>query len=111
MIFEEILLGSYRGRLDIIADILHVVCQNAKKTQIMYQANLSYKVLQRYLRNIVTASLVDFETAEQCYVLTPKGQEFLEAYKEYTKTNKRIEKRLKDVNNKKKCLQELCSNG
>jgi predicted transcriptional regulator len=103
-------LGSYRRRLDIIADILQVVSQNAKKTQIMYQANLSYKVLQRYLRNITAASLIDYESIEQCYVLTPKGQEFLEAYKEYAKTNKSIEKRLNDVNNKKKCLEELCSN-
>jgi predicted transcriptional regulator len=101
-------LGSYRGRLDIIADILQVVSQNAKKTQIMYQANLNYKVLQRYLKNITAASLIDFEDAEQYYVLTQKGQEFLEAYKEYAKTNESIEKRLNDVNNKKKCLEELC---
>jgi predicted transcriptional regulator len=103
-------LASYRTRLDIIADILQVVSQNAKKTQIMYQANLSYKVLQRYLSNVTAASLVDFEDEAQCYVLTPKGQEFLEAYKEYDKTNKNIEKRLNDVNSKKKCLEELCSN-
>ena len=103
-------MGSYRTRLDIIADILQVVSQNAKKTQIMYQANLSYKVLQRYLSSVTAASLVDFENEEQCYVLTPKGQEFLEAYREYERTNRSIEKRLNDVNSKKKCLEELCSN-
>jgi predicted transcriptional regulator len=102
-------VGSYRGRLDIIADILQVVSQNAKKTQIMYQANLSYKVLQRYLREVTMASLIEFETAEQCYVLTSKGQDFLEEYKDYAKTNKSIEKRLNDVDNKKKSLEELCS--
>lgn len=101
-------MGSYRGRLDIIADILQVVSQNAKKTQIMYQANLNYKVLQRYLKNITSASLIDFEDTEQCYVLTTKGQEFLEAYKEYAKTNESIAKRLNDANIKKKCLEELC---
>ena len=110
VIFEEINLGNYRGRLDIIADVLQVVSQNAKKTQIMYQANLSYKVLQRYLRNISAASLIAFVLEEQCYVLTSKGQEFLEAYKDYAKTNKSIEKRLNDVDNKKKSLEELCSN-
>jgi predicted transcriptional regulator len=103
-------LGNYRGKLDIIADILQVASQNAKKTQIMYQANLSYKVLKRYLREITEASLVSFETVDQCYVLTPKGQEFLEAYKDYTKSNKSIEKRLLDVDNKKKTLEDLCSN-
>jgi len=103
-------VGNYRSRLDIIADMLQVASQNAKKTQIMYQANLSYKVLQRYLKDITAASLISFETAEQCYVLTQKGQEFLDAYKDYAKTNKSIEKRLNDVDNKKKSLEELCSN-
>ena len=102
-------MGSYRNRLDIIADILQVVSQNAKKTQIMYQANLSYKVLQRYLREVTMASLIEFETTEKCYVLTSKGQDFLEAYKDYAKTNKNIEKRLNDFDNKKKNLEELCT--
>jgi predicted transcriptional regulator len=96
--------------LEIIADILQVVSQNAKKTQIMYQANLSYKVLQRYLETITAASLINFETEEQCYMLTPKGREFLQAYKDYSKTNKSIEKRLNDVDSKKKTLEELCAN-
>ena len=88
-----------------------MVRQNAKKTRIMYQANLSYKVLQRYLKDVTAASLVSFVNTEHCYILTTKGQEFLEAYKDYAKTNKTIEKRLNDINNKKKTLEELCSNG
>jgi predicted transcriptional regulator len=76
----------------------------------MYQANLSYKVLQRYLRDVTAASLISFEPVEQCYVLTPKGYEFLESYKDYAKTNRSVEKHLSNVNNKKKSLEELCSN-
>jgi len=103
-------LGNYRRRLDIIADILQVVSQTAKKTQIMYQANLSYKVMQRYLRDITNASLICFDNAERCYVITQKGRDFLDDYKDYTKTNKSIEKRLNDIDSKKKNLEELCSN-
>ena len=103
-------MGSYRSRLDIIADILLVASRNAKKTQIMYQANLSYKVLKRYLAEIVEASLIHFEGEKQCYTLTSKGQEFLEAYKQYSRTNKHVEKRLKDVRTKRKVLEDLCSN-
>ena len=102
-------MGSYRGRLDIIADILHVVSQNPKKTQIMYQANLSYKVLTKYLTEVSEASLIDFEYERQCYMLTAKGREFLEAYKEYSRGNRHIEKRLNEINGKKKILEELCS--
>ncbi|HEY4674596.1 MAG TPA: winged helix-turn-helix domain-containing protein [Candidatus Bathyarchaeia archaeon] len=103
-------MGIYRCRLEIIADILKVVSQNAKKTQIMYQANLSYKVLQKYLRDITEASLIRFVTAEQCFVLTPKGCEFLEAYKNYSIISKSLEKCLNDVCSKKKSLEELFAN-
>jgi predicted transcriptional regulator len=100
---------KYRDRLDIIADILDVAGRNAKKTQIMYQANLSYAILQKYLSEIVAASFVDFEFDSQRYLLTPKGEKFLRAYKEYSKNNKTVEKRLNDVAAKRKVLEEMCS--
>jgi predicted transcriptional regulator len=102
-------LVNYRGRLDIIADILHVVSGNAKKTQIMYQANLSYKVLQKYLAEIVEASLISFEDERRFYILTAKGREFLDAYQEYSKTTRQVEKRVNDVRSKKNVLEKLCS--
>lgn len=102
-------MGIYRSRLDIMADILQVASQNAKKTQIMYQANLSYKVLKKYLRDMTAASLISFETKEQLYIITQKGQEFLEAYTDYSKTSRIAEKRLSDVDSKKKNLEALCS--
>ena len=102
-------MGNYRSRLDIIADVLNAASRDAKKTQIMYQANLSYKVLQRYLAAVVGASLVNFADEKQCYQLTKKGREFLEAYDKYSKTNKHIEKRLNDAASKKKALEDLCT--
>jgi predicted transcriptional regulator len=102
---------NYRGRLDIIADILRVVSGNARKTQIMYQANLSYKVLQKYLAEIAGASMIDFEDEKRCYVLTGKGQEFLDAYEEYSRSNRHVEKRLNDVRSKRNVLEKLCSSG
>jgi predicted transcriptional regulator len=101
-------LVSYRERFDIIADILNVAVRNAKKTRIMYQANLSYDVLQRYLTEVVAWSLVSFDRQSQSYVLTPKGQKFLYAYKEYSKTRQHVEKRLNDVATKRKVLEQLC---
>ena len=102
-------MGSYRGRLDIIADILSVVVANAKKTQIMYRANLSYAVLQKYLGELVDASLICFESGSACYVLTGKGREFLEAYREYSRTNRHMETRLSKARAKKNALEKLCS--
>ncbi len=102
-------MGTYRDRLDIIADILQVALHEAKKTQIMYQANLSYKVLQRYLNEVTDASLLQFMGENQSYLITSKGHDYLSAYKEYSRTNKSIEKRLNDFSNKKRVLEDLCS--
>jgi predicted transcriptional regulator len=103
-------LGSYRSRLDIIADILHVVGrEGAKKTQIMYQANLSYKVLTKYLTEVMAACLVRLLREKRCYVLTSKGRKFLEKYRTYSRSNKHLEKRLNDLHNHRKVLEDLCS--
>ncbi|MFB3890234.1 MAG: winged helix-turn-helix domain-containing protein [Candidatus Bathyarchaeia archaeon] len=101
-------MGNYRGRLDILADILDVVSNKAKKTQIMYRANLSYKVLQRYLSELAGASLITFEDENRCYMLTEKGLEFLQTYREYDRSSRSIEKRLRVADNKKRRLFELC---
>jgi hypothetical protein len=74
----------------------------------MYQANLSYKVLQRYLTEIIAAALVTFQDANQIYSLTGKGYQYLNAYKEYAKCSKSMEKRLNEVITKKKALESLC---
>jgi predicted transcriptional regulator len=75
----------------------------------MYGANLSYKVLGRYLSKVLEASLITFEKEKKCYMLTAKGQEFLAIYHEYTKKIKFVEKRLKVVQTMEKDLNELCS--
>ena len=103
-------MGSYRNRLEIIADMLHVVNEGSvKKTQIMYQANLSYKLLNKYLAEVIESCLINFEHGEGCYVLTSKGKEFLEKYKDYLRRNKRVEERLNDLHDKRNVLEELCS--
>ena len=104
-------MGIYRGRLDIVADILNVASRDAKKTQIMYQANLSYKVLMRYLAEVTGARLIRFEDSKRCYSLTDKGREFLEAYEKYSKTNRHVEKKLNDVATERRVLEGLLPGG
>jgi predicted transcriptional regulator len=102
-------LASYRSKLHIIADILYVVSKGAKKTQIMYQANLSYKLLTKYLIEIRKAYLIQFEGERKSYVLTQKGEEFLVRYREYSKRNRHVEKQITEVRSKKKILEDLCT--
>ena len=101
-------MSKYRDRLQIIASILVIASKRAKKTQIMYQANLSYKLLCRYLREVQGAGLVSFEN-EECYVLTAKGKEFLNKHEEYSKRCRSLEERLNHVNHEKIVLEKMCS--
>jgi predicted transcriptional regulator len=81
----------------------------AKKTQIMYKANLSYNLLKKYLADIVEAYLICFERNTGCYVITKKGKMFLERYLNYNQQNEHLEQRLDDLNSEKRLLEGLCS--
>jgi len=99
-------MGQYRKRLEIIADILAVVKGEAKKTRIMYQANLSYKLLTVYLKFVREAGLVSAQ-GKGNYVLTQKGHEFLEKYKQYSQRFEQLEMELKDIKREKGILETL----
>jgi len=104
-------MSKYRGRIEIIADILCVVNDNngARKTRIMYQANLSYKLLTQYLNEVVEAGLVTFGTKDY-YVLTQKGKEFLAKFGEYCKSREKVEVQLNHVEDQRVMLEKMCPN-
>lgn len=97
---------NYRDKLDITADILSVASVSAKRTQIMYRANLSYKVLCKYLDEMLAAALLSCKNRE-LYMLTDRGAAYLAAYKEYMRTNKAVKKRLAVMHAKRKILEDL----
>ena len=101
-------MGKYRGRLQIIADILSVVSDNdgARKTRIMYRANLSYKLLMRYLGEVLDAGLVRFRD-DDCYELTGKGKEFLDRFGEYSERRRGVEEGLNEVMGEKVILENM----
>jgi len=100
-------MSKHRNRLQIIADVLSIARQGAKKTPIMYQANLSYRLLDRYIREVLNAGLVNFGDGNR-YVLTAKGREFLHQHTEYSELYKSLEKRLSHINRKKIVLENMC---
>lgn len=102
-------MAKYRSRLQIIADILSVVKRGAKKTRIMYQANLSYKLLRRYLGEVLEAGLIRFGN-DDCYRLTKKGKKFLSRFKEYSERRKSVEERLNKIMDEKVILENAVSN-
>jgi predicted transcriptional regulator len=89
--------------LEIIADVLGVVREGARKTQIMYQANLSYRLLTRYLKAVLDLGLVRMMD-ESTYALTRKGADFLLEFKDYHARRVAVEARLSDVQDEKVML-------
>ena len=101
-------MSKYRDRLQIIADILDIASRRARKTQIMYQANLSYRLLCRYLKDVSDAGLVSFEK-EEFYILTARGKEFVTRHEAYSKRCKSLEEHLSHVDHDKTVLEKMCS--
>ena len=70
-----------RNDLDICADILQVARAGAKKTQIVYQANLNFKIVKGYLERLITNGMLDPNQEERLFVTTSAGVDFLERYR------------------------------
>ena len=67
-----------RGRFEIIYDILQVARKNAQKTHILYGANLSFYMLEKYLNLLVAQELM--EENKGVFSVTEKGKEFMEEF-------------------------------
>ncbi len=71
-----------RNDLDICADILQVAKTGAKKTQIVYQANLNFKIVKRYLNRLISTGMLSKVEERRLYTTTNRGMRFLEQYNE-----------------------------
>lgn len=80
----------------------------ARKTQIMYKGNLSYKLLTHYLREVVGAGLVCVEEKANLYQLTEKGEMFLRHFESYSKSRVKVEQHLNSVRSLREILENMC---
>ena len=83
MVFEQDdkkSIGNTRGRMQIMADILHhCTDNNKKKSHVMQKANLNLDQVNHYLGNLLSKGLLELAIAEgiRIYRTTEKGREFL----------------------------------
>ena len=84
-----------RDRLNIIAEVLKIAKDGSLKTQIMYNANLSFAQLNEYLSFLMRMNLLKIEKEEKkiVYKITAKGEKYLESYKEISSLVHTNEKR------------------
>lgn len=70
-----------RNRLEIMVEILDLCRRPRNKTKIMYQANLSWKLVQEYLSELKSRSLLEIHNSPFKYATTEKGLRFVERWK------------------------------
>lgn len=70
-----------RNDLDICADILVVAKRGAKKTHIVYRANLNFNLVTKYLRRLIKNGLLRPASEKNVYTTTDEGIDFLEQYR------------------------------
>ena len=100
---------GYRDKLEIVKDMLHVAegasDSGSKKTHIMYGANLSFKLLTKYLNEVLDAGLICEKNS--CYLITEKGKEFLKIYEDYEKEFVAVKEHSLRLNNGKEELERM----
>jgi len=99
-------MGKYRDGLGIIADILHAAGSGAKKTRIMGGANLSYRLMEKYLKSVVQAGFLRLN--DEGYEVTEKGQDFLERYLDFVGRSSKLESELQSALLERGALERMC---
>ena len=100
-------LGKNRDRLSIVAAILEAANFGASKTRIMFQANLSFSLLEKYLGAAVSAGFVQPNSGR--YELTELGREFLREYRHFHERYDRAQKTLDSLGSERERLASLCN--
>jgi len=99
-------MGKYRDRLGIIADILHAAGSGAKKTRIMGGANLSYRLMEKYLKSTVQAGFLRLN--DEGYEVTEEGQDFLKRYLDFVGRYSKLESEVQSALFERGVLERMC---
>jgi len=84
-----------RTRYEIIHDILSICENGAKKTWILYKANLSYELANNYISKFVEKELIIQK--DGLYVLTDKGKMLLSLLAQYKEKKKELDKTVAQI--------------
>lgn len=101
-----VLLGKNRDRLCIVAAILVAADSGVSKTRVMFMANLSFSLLEKYLGVVVGAGFVRVEGSK--FVLTECGRGFLVQYRRFQRRYVRAQKLVEALDCERGKLDLMC---
>ncbi len=67
-----------RNNMDITAELLYVAKNGARKTHLVYKANLNFVLIKKYLVRLTENGLL--ESVDERFYTTDKGARFLDQY-------------------------------
>jgi predicted transcriptional regulator len=105
-LFTGVSLGRNRDRLRIVAAILEAANSGSSKTRIMFSANLSFKLLEKYLGLAVSAGFV--QVHDSVYLLTESGHEFLKQYSDFHERYAKAQEQIEALDSEHEKLAKLC---
>jgi predicted transcriptional regulator len=98
---------KYRRRFEIIADIISAAEKGAKKTRIMYFANLSYRLLIKYLDDTLKVGFI--RESNHVYETTEKGKIFLEKYADFSSKYSKLVNDFEALKFEMEVLDRMCT--
>ena len=101
-------MSKNRDRLSIIAAILEAASTGKSKTRIMYEANLSFKLLEKYLDYVLDAGFVRVDDSR--YSLTESGCEYLKKYRSFNEKYFRLQNAIAELTHERSQLTRIVSN-
>jgi len=100
-------MNKNRRRLDIVREMLSIASVRVRKTRIMYQANLNYNTLEKYLTGLLESGLVKCD-GDSCYSITSKGELFLQMYDDYLERCRHIREEIDETARERLLLESIC---
>ena len=85
-------MSGKRSAMEISADILRVAREGAKKSHIVYKANLNFKLIEKYLNRLEEAGLIikGSNGEGRVFKTTERGTEYIDhfnGFKDYMSWN------------------------
>jgi predicted transcriptional regulator len=77
---NSLLTRKKRSCMEISVDILRVALDSAKKSHIVYKANLNFQIVNGFLNTLKTSGLLIGPSEDRIYQTTPKGIDFIEHF-------------------------------
>ena len=88
-------MAQRRNKLEIFAEILKIAEDGAGKTEIVYNANLNFNIVRKYLKELEEAGLISQCSkngyyGRTCLKTTEKGERYLQQFNSLQETSRKI---------------------